>query len=141
MAGCRRLEAVDRCWFALVVVQRDDQCDLDVRQSTPCVRSTCRYECISFECASGVPTLLDTLFGFRIPFPISMHSLHVSITSRVQYSSSMVNKIYLCAAPRPESWEDRAQLLLKSFGGNVEKRDDMLRKTLQQLQLIRYVRS
>ena len=49
----------------------------------------------------------------------------------------MVVKKYLCAAPRPESWEEKAQALLQSFQGNVEKRDETLRKTLQQLQAIR----
>lgn len=51
----------------------------------------------------------------------------------------MVVKKYLCAAPRPENWEEKAQALLRSFEGNVEKRDETLRQTLQQLKAIRYV--
>ena len=46
----------------------------------------------------------------------------------------MVTKKYLCAAPRPESWDDKANALLKAFGGDVKKRDKTLRQSLERLQ-------
>jgi hypothetical protein len=48
----------------------------------------------------------------------------------------MVIKKYLRAAPRPESWDERAEALLKSLGGNAKKRDKLLRQTLAQLKEI-----
>ncbi len=51
----------------------------------------------------------------------------------------MVGKKYLCTAPRPENWEEKAQALLRSFQGDREKRDETLRQTLQQLKALRYV--
>jgi hypothetical protein len=45
----------------------------------------------------------------------------------------MVTKKYLCAAPRPEQWESKAEALLKSLGGNPKKRGKVLRQTLASL--------
>mmetsp|Transcript_11938 Transcript_11938/g.34485 ORF Transcript_11938/g.34485 Transcript_11938/m.34485 type:complete len:1165 (+) Transcript_11938:106-3600(+) len=48
----------------------------------------------------------------------------------------MVSKKYLCAAPRPESWEARRQALLKSFGGDRKQREQAIRQTLDTLRSI-----
>jgi hypothetical protein len=45
----------------------------------------------------------------------------------------MVTKKYLCAAPRPESWDDKADALLKSMGGDEKKREQICRQTLKNL--------
>jgi hypothetical protein len=45
----------------------------------------------------------------------------------------MVVKKYLCAAPRPESWEEKAEALLKSLGGDKVKREHVARQTLDML--------
>ena len=45
----------------------------------------------------------------------------------------MVNKKYLCAAPRPETWEEKAQAVLKSLGGDVKTREKVLRTTMNVL--------
>jgi hypothetical protein len=45
----------------------------------------------------------------------------------------MVTKKYLCAAPRPDQWESKAEALLESLGGNPKKRDKVLRQTLASL--------
>lgn len=42
----------------------------------------------------------------------------------------MVQKKYPSKAPRPEDWEEKAAALLKSYGGNVRKRDAAVRRTL-----------
>uniref|UniRef100_A0A7S0F833 PHD-type domain-containing protein n=1 Tax=Pseudo-nitzschia arenysensis TaxID=697910 RepID=A0A7S0F833_9STRA len=42
----------------------------------------------------------------------------------------MVVKKYLCAAPRPESWEEKAEALLKSLGGDRAKCKNVARQTL-----------
>ena len=39
-------------------------------------------------------------------------------------------KKYLCAAPRPESWETKAEALLKSLNGDETKREELARQTL-----------
>jgi hypothetical protein len=45
----------------------------------------------------------------------------------------MVGRKYLCAAPRPDDWEDKAAALLKSFDGDEKKREEMVRQTLKTL--------
>ncbi|KAG7347823.1 PHD-finger domain containing protein [Nitzschia inconspicua] len=45
----------------------------------------------------------------------------------------MVVKKYLCAAPRPESYEEKAEALLDALGGDEEKRESVVRQTLAQL--------
>lgn len=45
----------------------------------------------------------------------------------------MVVKKYLCAAPRPESWEEKAEALLKSMGGDKAKCRTVARQTLSML--------
>ena len=42
-------------------------------------------------------------------------------------------KKYLCAAPRPSTWEEKAEALLKSLGGDPKKRETVLRQTLSAL--------
>eukprot|EP00533_Pseudo-nitzschia_delicatissima_P009539 CAMPEP_0116083954 /NCGR_PEP_ID=MMETSP0327-20121206/3546_1 /TAXON_ID=44447 /ORGANISM="Pseudo-nitzschia delicatissima, Strain B596" /LENGTH=1151 /DNA_ID=CAMNT_0003574871 /DNA_START=50 /DNA_END=3505 /DNA_ORIENTATION=+ len=45
----------------------------------------------------------------------------------------MVVKKYLCAAPRPESWEEKAEAFLKSLGGDKVKCKNVARHTLSML--------
>ena len=45
----------------------------------------------------------------------------------------MVTIKYLCAAPRPDEWDERAEALLKALGNDTKKRDKLVRQTLQQL--------
>ena len=45
----------------------------------------------------------------------------------------MVSRKYLCSAPHPDTWDERAQALLKSLGGNQAKRDRIIRETLDAL--------
>jgi hypothetical protein len=45
----------------------------------------------------------------------------------------MVAAKYLCAAPHPDTWDERANALLKSLGGDRAKRRKMLRQTLATL--------
>lgn len=45
----------------------------------------------------------------------------------------MVFKKYLCAAPRPESWDEKAKALLKALGNDKKKREKIVRQTLQSL--------
>ena len=42
-------------------------------------------------------------------------------------------KKFLCAAPRPSSWEEKADALLRSLGGDPKKRETVLRQTLSVL--------
>lgn len=51
----------------------------------------------------------------------------------------MVTKKYLCAAPRSDNWDERADALLKSLGGDEKKRDKVVRQTLGVLRGIQYV--
>ena len=51
----------------------------------------------------------------------------------------MVHKKYLCAAPRASEWDEKAESLLKSLGGNVKKRDKVVRQTLSVLRAAKYV--
>ena len=51
----------------------------------------------------------------------------------------MVVKKYLCAAPRPESWEAKAEALLKSLDGDKVKREQVARQTLSILKEQRWV--
>jgi hypothetical protein len=45
----------------------------------------------------------------------------------------MVVKKFLCAAPRPDTWKEKADKLLQSLGGDVEKRDLLVRQTITAL--------
>jgi hypothetical protein len=45
----------------------------------------------------------------------------------------MVIKKYLCAAPRPEAYEEKAEALLEALGGDEAKRERIVRQTLDQL--------
>jgi hypothetical protein len=47
--------------------------------------------------------------------------------------STMVVKKFLCAAPRPDTWKEKADKLLQSLGGDVEKRDLLVRQTITAL--------
>jgi hypothetical protein len=48
----------------------------------------------------------------------------------------MVNKKYLCAAPRPEYWDEKGEALLKSLGDDKKKREQVIRQTLHHLKEI-----
>jgi hypothetical protein len=52
---------------------------------------------------------------------------------------TMVVKKYLCAAPRPETWKEKAEKLLQSLGGDEAKRDAFVRQTLTKLRTEQYV--
>lgn len=41
-----------------------------------------------------------------------------------------VKKKYLCNAPKPESWEAKAEALLKSLNGDEMKREQIARQSL-----------
>jgi hypothetical protein len=45
----------------------------------------------------------------------------------------MVAAKYLCSAPHPDTWDERADALLKSLGGDKAKRRKILRETLAAL--------
>jgi hypothetical protein len=45
----------------------------------------------------------------------------------------MVVKKYLCAAPRPEAYEEKAEALLEALGGDEAKREQVVRQTLAEL--------
>ncbi|CAB9524118.1 protein ligase UHRF1 [Seminavis robusta] len=45
----------------------------------------------------------------------------------------MVKSRYLCSAPRPETWDERAEALLNSLGGSTEKIESTLKQTLESL--------
>lgn len=45
----------------------------------------------------------------------------------------MVTKKYLCSAPRQECWDEKIDSLLESLGGDKEKREKAIRKTLEGL--------
>jgi hypothetical protein len=45
----------------------------------------------------------------------------------------MVARKYLCAAPHPDTWDERAEALLKSLGGNKARRRRILLETLSAL--------
>ena len=51
----------------------------------------------------------------------------------------MVKSRYLCSAPRPETWDERAEALLKSLGGSATQQETMLRETLDSLKVMQYV--
>ena len=51
----------------------------------------------------------------------------------------MVTKKYLCAAPRPETWDEKAEAILQSVGGDKAKRDKFVQQTLRQLKALKYV--
>jgi len=46
---------------------------------------------------------------------------------------TMVTIKYLCSAPRQDCWDEKIDSLLKSLGGDKEKRENALRKTLEGL--------
>jgi len=48
----------------------------------------------------------------------------------------MVKSRYLCSAPRPETWDARAEALLESLGGSAEKREILIRETLDALKVM-----
>ena len=45
----------------------------------------------------------------------------------------MVLKKFLCAAPPPAVWDEKAAALLKSLGGDKAKRERILKQTLAEL--------
>jgi len=50
----------------------------------------------------------------------------------------IVKKYYRgSAAPRPEDWDERYKVLLKSFGGSDEKLEESIRQTLEGLKAIK----
>ena len=48
----------------------------------------------------------------------------------------MVKSRYLCSAPRPDTWDERAEALLKSLGGSSEKIETILNDTLKSLKVM-----
>ena len=51
----------------------------------------------------------------------------------------MVSKKYLCSAPHPSTWDERAATLLESLGGDRAKREEVLNQTISALGDIMYV--
>lgn len=45
----------------------------------------------------------------------------------------MVSKKYLCSAPHPSTWDERAATLLESLGGDRAKREEVLNQTISAL--------
>ena len=50
----------------------------------------------------------------------------------------MVNKKYLCAAPHPEYWDEKAEALLKLLGDDEKKREKVIRQMLHNLREIHH---
>lgn len=54
--------------------------------------------------------------------------------AKIRKPRTMVARKYLCAAPHPSKWDEHAEALLKSLGGPREKREQVLKQTLETLE-------
>jgi hypothetical protein len=51
----------------------------------------------------------------------------------------MVSRKYLCSAPHPSQWDEKAAALLKSLGGSTTLRKKIIEQTLAALTETMYV--